>query len=122
MKLLLLIIVLPAVLLMGCSKHDELHESMESMGESFKVMRKSDDIAEVKAEWVNFKQAQLVAQKQKVPAEDQSEFDNGMSEVSPLIDKIDAALNADDLAAAKGLFKQLGEVRKEYHDKLNVDK
>lgn len=122
MKRLLLTIALPAVLIMGCSEHSELHESMETMGDSFKVMRKSDDLEAVKAEWVMFKEAQNVAQAQKVPPEDQAEFDSGMDEVSPLITKIDTALNAGDLAAAKSLFKQLGEVRKEYHDKLEVDK
>ncbi|MDO3386790.1 cytochrome b562 [Gilvimarinus sp. SDUM040013] len=120
MKKLMIVLLLP-LLAVACSKHDPLHESMESMGDSFKAMRESDDLVEVQAQWQSFKEALDIAQAQTMGPEEQADFEHGMQELAELTQALDAALAAKDLAAAKASLKKLGEVRKEYHDKLKVD-
>ncbi len=110
------------VALTGCSKSNELHDTMEGMKEPFKVMRESDDAAAVKAELTKFVQLVNVAKIQKVKAEDQGTFDEGMKKLVELTSKAEAALNAGNLEEAKTLMSQMGDVRKEYHDKLGVKK
>lgn len=110
------------IALAGCSKSNELHDTMEGMKEPFNVMRESDDAAAVKAELTKFVQLVNVAKIQKVKAEDQGTFDEGMKKLVELTSKAEAALNAGNLEEAKTLISQMGDVRKEYHDKLGVKK
>ncbi|MDO3383348.1 cytochrome b562 [Gilvimarinus algae] len=112
--------LLCALMLGACSKHDDLHESMETMGDAFKTMRESSDLDAVKTEWESFKAGVELAQMQQVAPEDQATFDKGMDELAERMAGVDAALAAGDLELAKQGMKRLGEVRKEYHDKLEV--
>ncbi|WP_020210771.1 cytochrome b562 [Gilvimarinus chinensis] len=107
--------------LAGCSKHDPLHDSMEEMGGSFKAMRESQNDEAMLNEWQNFKTALATAKAQKVTAEDQPKFDEGMQKLEELSAQVDVALAAGDMAGAKALLKKMGPARKEYHDALGVD-
>lgn len=105
----------------GCSKKSsELHDAMESMKEPFKVMREASDINQVRAELANFLQGVNIAKVQQVKPEHQGTFDEGMKKLVDLTAQVEAALAADNLEEAKVLLKKMGEVRKEYHDKLGV--
>ena len=117
----ILIAVTMALVVSACSKHDPLHDSMESMGEAFKAMRKTDDLVTIKQQWLDFKKSANIAKVQQVKPEDQPAFDEGMNKLSDAITQIDRALEDNNLIAAKAAMKQLGEVRKKYHDKLGID-
>lgn len=110
------------IALAGCSKSNELHDAMEEMKGPFKVMNESADAAAVKAELAKFVQSVNVAKIQKVKPEDQGTFDEGMKKLLELTGQAEAALTAGNLDEAKTLVKQMGDVRKEYHDKLGVKK
>lgn len=110
------------IALAGCSKHNELHDAMEEMKGPYKAMSESDDAAAIKAELAKFVQSVNVAKIQKVKPEDQGTFDEGIKKLVDLTGQTDAALTAGNLEEAKALVKQMGDVRKEYHDKLGVKK
>lgn len=119
MKRFLSCIALLAVL-SGCSESSELHDAMESMKEPYKTMREANDINQVKAEFATFMQGLNIAKIQKIKAEDQATFDEGMKKLVELAGQTEAALAANNLEEAKSLLQKMGDVRKEYHDKLGV--
>jgi soluble cytochrome b562 len=104
----------------GCSNSNELHDAMEGMKEPFKAMRETNDIDQVKAELATFIQGLNIAKLQQVKPEHQSTFDEGMKKLVELTGQVEAAVAAGNLDAAQSLLKQMGDVRKEYHDKLEV--
>lgn len=71
-----------SVLLVACAKPNPLHESMESMGEAFKAMRESSDLAEIKTQWTAFKEALAIAEAQTMGPEEQPDFEQGMKELA----------------------------------------
>jgi soluble cytochrome b562 len=115
---------LPCILLLvalnGCSKSSELHDAMESMKEPYKAMRETDDINQVKTELATFVQGLNIAKTQQIKPEDQGTFDEGMKKLVELTGQVEAAVAAGNLDQAKALLEQMGDVRKEYHDKLGV--
>lgn len=110
------------VTLAACSRSNDLHDAMEEMKEPFKTMRESSDASQVKAELAKFTQALNLAKIQKVKPEDQNSFDEGMKKLDELTREVESALAADNLEAAKNLLNQMGDVRKEYHEKFGVNK
>lgn len=109
-----------AIALNGCSESSELHDAMESMKEPYKTMREANDINAVKTEFAAFMQGLNIAKTQQIKAEDQATFDEGMKKLVELTGQVEAALTANNLEEAKALLKKMGDVRKEYHDKLGV--
>ena len=83
-------------------------------------MREASDINQVKTELAAFMQGLEIAKMQQVKAEDQATFDEGMKKLVELTGQAEAAVNAGNLEQAKSALKQMGDVRKEYHDKLGV--
>lgn len=110
-----------SLLLVACAKPDPLHDSMESMGDAFKAMREANDLAEIQTQWSAFKEALAVAEAQTMGPDEQPDFEQGMKELGELTQVVDAALASGQIDAVKEALKRMGEVRKEYHDKLNVD-
>lgn len=108
------------IILAGCSQPNELGPAMDSMKGPFKTLRESDDIETLKVELAYFLEAASVAQSQKVPAHHQEIFDKGMNELMTLATQAQAALNEGNKEAAQELFKKMGGVRKEFHEKLGV--
>ena len=106
--------------LAGCSKSNDLHDAMEDMKGPFKTMRESDDIAQIQLQITSFKEAVAKATEQKVKAEDQATFDEGMNELASLLAQAETALASGDLTSAKDLMKKMGGARKQYHDDLGV--
>lgn len=117
-----LFLVLGLVVLAGCSKPSPLHEAMEEMGSSFKVMREATNFETIKQEFPEFQAALEVASAQKVKPEHQATFDEGMDELEPLVAQLETALAADNALAAEQLLQKIGDVRKEYHEELEVEK
>ena len=115
----LILVTLFMVCITGCSKND-LHDAMESMGSSFKTMRDSDEIAALKSELDTFTTSYNIAKKQQIKAEDQSTFNEGMKELNQLLTQLKTNIDAGDVQKSKELLKQLGKVRKKYHEKLGV--
>ncbi|MDO6748199.1 cytochrome b562 [Gilvimarinus sp. 1_MG-2023] len=120
MKKLLSVLAL-SLLAVACSKPDPLHESMESMGDSFKAMRESNDLAQMQSDWDAFKEARSVAAAQTMGPEEQKDFEQGMQRLAKLSKAVDAAFASGDVEAVKASLQKLGKVRKKYHDKLKVD-
>lgn len=120
MKKLMTLLAL-ATLCVACAKHDPLHEAMESMGDSFKAMRETSDLTEFQSQWQSFKEAVAIAEAETMGPEEQADFEQGMDKLTQALPLVDAALAAGDLEAAKAVLKDMGAVRKEYHDKLKVD-
>ena len=109
-----------ALALSACTDHSPLHEAMEDMKGPFKTMRETDDAATIKTEFAAFKKGLEIAKVQKVKAEDQATFEEGMKELVALASQVEEALNAGNLQSAKELLQKMGGVRKEYHEKLGV--
>ena len=103
----------------GCSKNG-LHDTMESMGSSFKTMRGSDEITALKSELKTFTASYNIAKNQKVNTEDQPMFNEGMKELNQLLNQLKTHIDAGDVQKSKEVLKQLGKVRKKYHEKLGV--
>lgn len=108
------------IALNGCSKSSELHDTMEDMKEPYKAMREANDINQVKTELAVFVQGLNIAKVQQVKPEDQATFDEGMKKLVELTGQVEAAVAAGNLDEAKSLLQKMGDVRKEYHDKLGV--
>lgn len=108
------------IALAGCSESSELHDAMEEMKEPYKAMREKEDLKTIEAELVAFIQALNVAKIQKIKPEDQPVFEEGIKKLVELTGQAEAAVAAGDVEQAKSLLKQMGDVRKEYHDKLGV--
>lgn len=115
-------LALLTIALTGCSKHSELHDSMEDMGGAYKAMRDSDDLAQIKKEWDTFKASLDVAEAQMVKPEDQATFNEGIDELTAAVARVDAAIASGNMMKTKELLKGFGDIRKEYHDKLGVKK
>lgn len=115
-------LALLTIALTGCSKHSELHDSMEDMGGAYKAMKNSDDLAKIKQDWETFKASVNTAGMQMVKPEDQAVFDEGIDELTAAVKQVDAAIASGDLAKTKELLKGFGELRNKYHDKLGVKK
>ena len=113
-------VIVCALALSACSKPSELHTSMEDMGQSFKSIKETDSAEQMKAELTKFSQALSVAKAQKIPADKQQTFDEGINKAETLVAEINTALDAGDMEKAQALFKDLGNTRKKYHDKLDV--
>ena len=113
-------IITTSFVLIACSK-SELHESMEDMGDSFKAMRKLDSVEEIKAELDKFSANLDIASQQMVEPDDQSTFDEGMKKLQEEMNTLYAALEADDLDAAKQSLKVLHDIHEDYHEKLEVE-
>jgi len=116
-KIILLAVVV--VGLAGCQS-SELHESMEEMGDSYKTMKKSEDLEAISKEYTSFKAAFDIAVVQQIDPENQPTFEDGMKKAQVLVKDLEAAIAAKELEKAKALLKELGEQRKEYHEKLGV--
>lgn len=110
-----------AALLMACSKSSELHESMEEMGDSYKVLRNAQSVEEIKAELAGFKAAFEIAKQQAVKAEHQADFDEGMLALDKEITSLELSLSNNDLEAARAGIKELHELEEKYHEKLGVE-
>ncbi|MBC6906501.1 hypothetical protein DWB84_13650 [Saccharophagus sp. K07] len=108
------------VALTGCSRSNELHDAMEDMKEPFKTMREANDLATIQAQLMTFVKAVEIAKVQKVKAEDQVSFDEGMQKLTKLISLLEQAVAAGNLEEAKSLLAQMGKVRKDYHEILGV--
>lgn len=105
----------------GCSKSkNDLHDTMESMGSSFKTIRDSDELAALKSELDTFSASYNIAKNQQVNAEDQPTFNEGMKELGQLLNQLKTNIDTGDVQKSKELLKQLGKVRKKYHEKLGV--
>ena len=114
----LLTIALPFGLL-ACGE-SELHEAMEGMGEAYKSMKDAESADSIKADLAVFKSRLAVARQQQVEPEDQLAFDEGLNKAEVLADDISMALEKGDLAHAKVLLADLRDLRKRYHEKLEV--
>ncbi len=119
MKYLLTAIAIAAAL-SACSRSSELHESMETMGGSFKAMRNANQGSDIQTHLAEFKAALSIAKAQPVRAEDQAEFDEGMQKLETELAALESALAEGDAEAAAQHMKALGGLRKEYHDALGV--
>lgn len=104
----------------GCSKSSELHDAMEEMKEPYKAMRETDDLNTIETQLAAFVQALAVAKVQSVKPEDQPIFEEGIKKLVELTEQAQAAVAAGNVEQAKSLLKKMGDVRKEYHDKLGV--
>lgn len=108
--------------LSGCSKPSPLHDAMEDMKEPFSTMRESDELSVMQAQYQAFSDALRTASTQKVAPEDQTTFDEGMRELTSANDALAQAINAGDVAQAKTLLQEMGDLRKQYHEQLGVKK
>lgn len=108
------------VVLSGCSRHSELHEAMETMGDAFKAIREESDLATIKAELATLKTAMEIAAQQKVAPEDQVTFDEGMQKTQSAVAELEKALAEGSQEQVADLVKKLGSIRKDFHDKLGV--
>ncbi|WP_028885095.1 cytochrome b562 [Teredinibacter turnerae] len=116
----LLVIALVFTVIAGCSRHSELHEAMETMGDSFKAMRNETDKAKLQEELAVFKGALDIAIQQKIMPEDQSVFDEGMKKTQEALAQLEAAVASGNDAAIAEALKKVGGFRKEFHEKLGV--
>ncbi len=107
--------------LLGCSRGSDLHEAMESMGDSMKEMRKSEELEKLRQELAAFKAALEVAAQQKVKEEHQGTFDEGMEKVQQGTKKIQQAIDAGNAELAKSMLKELHEIEEKYHEKLGIE-
>ncbi|SMF60878.1 soluble cytochrome b562 [Alteromonadaceae bacterium Bs31] len=122
MKILVLALLVSAMLsVLGCSRGSDLHEAMESMGDSMKAMSKSEELEQLKKELGDFTAALEVAVQQKVKEEDQLTFDEGLKKVQDGTAKIQQALEQGNADLAKKLLKELHELEEKYHEKLGVE-
>jgi len=119
MKYFSTLLLLSAVFFLGCSKN-ELHESMETMGGSFKIMKNSEDLEEIKRELTKFKAALEISKTQQVNPEHQDTFKKGMKDIENLLKYVEISLDSGDIKGTKTILEQLGKVQKKYHEKLGV--
>ncbi|WAJ71222.1 cytochrome b562 [Catenovulum adriaticum] len=120
MKKILLASLLSATFLAGCSQPDPLHDAMESMGNNFKALKKAESIDEKKNILKQFKQQLDVAKMQKIRPEDQETFDEGMEKLVNQVNLVIAQVEAGQVENLQMQLKKLGEIRKEYHELLEV--
>ncbi len=120
MKKILLASILTATFITGCSKPEPLHDSMESMGDNFKALRDAQSIDDKKQFLMKFKEQVEIAKQQKVRAEDQETFDEGMKKLSTQLALVIAQVEAGQVENLQAQLKKLGELRKEYHELLEV--
>lgn len=104
----------------GCFESSPLHESMEDMGDRYKTIKESDDLALIKKEYASLKSAFEIAKAQTVEPDAQATFKEGMDKTAKLMAQLEAAIAEGDLDTTKSLIKELGSTRKEYHDELGV--
>lgn len=119
MKFLIALLVL-SVGLGGCSRSSELHDAMEDMKDSYKLMNDSGDLNGIRTALPDFSEALTRAREQKVAEQDQAVFDKGMDEMAALMTELDTTISGGELAEVRIVLKKLGDVRKEYHEKLEV--
>ena len=119
MKFLMLIAII-SMALVACSK-SELHEAMEDMGGSYKAMRKAETLEQMQAELDKFTASVDIAKQQQVNPDDQQTFDEGMKKLTDKIGKLSSAIEAGAMEDAKNALKDLRELKKELHEKLDVD-
>lgn len=119
MKFLIALVVL-SLSLSGCSRTSELHDAMEDMKDSYKIMNDSGDLNGIRTALPDFSEALARAREQKVAEQDQAVFDKGMDEMAALMTELDTTISGGDLAEVQTVLKKLGDVRKEYHEKLEV--
>ncbi|MCU4677267.1 cytochrome b562 [Catenovulum sp. 2E275] len=120
MRKILLTSLLTAAFLAGCSQPEPLHDAMESMGSNFKALRDAQSIDEKKQILAQFKEQVEIAKQQKVRPEDQKTFDEGMEKLSTQLALVMAQVEAGQIENLQAQLKKLGELRKEYHELLEV--
>ncbi|WP_017444883.1 cytochrome b562 [Gayadomonas joobiniege] len=111
-----------AALATACSEPDPLHHAMEGMGGAFKELRKAESIEDKKMLLAELEKHINVAAQQKVAPEDQENFDKGMEKLKVAITAIKLQLSQGNVDNIKPQLKELGQIRKEYHELLGVSK
>lgn len=113
---------LVTIFLTACSEPDPLHQAMEGMGGAFKELRKAETIEDKKMLLAELEKHINVAKQQKVAPEDQESFDKGMQKLSTAIASLKLQLEQGNIENIKPQLKELGQIRKEYHELLGVSK
>lgn len=123
------LVLIMYVLAMPVSAHEGAHDddfknAMESMKTEYKKLEKAGTAADMKPYAKAFNSSLLKATAIKPPADAPPEVVAQVNEgLDKLLDKVKALIKAIELGQdhkAKVLIKEMGELRKEYHKKLDV--
>lgn len=116
-----LTLILISLVLAGCSRHSELHEAMEGMGDSYKAMKNAETLEQMQTELEKFSANVDIARQQKVKPEDQQTFDEGMQKLEEGVVALRQSIDSGSLADVRTAIDNLKDLKKELHDKLEVD-
>ncbi|EWH12116.1 lipoprotein [Catenovulum agarivorans DS-2] len=120
-KKLLITAVLTSAFLMACSKPNPIHEAMESMGDTYKSLKQAETVADKQQLIAQLEEHVLFAKQQKVKAEDQANYDEGMEKLLGEIQAIKLALSQGNIENIKPQLKALHDIEEEYHELLGVE-
>ncbi|MER2492097.1 cytochrome b562 [Catenovulum sediminis] len=110
-----------ALSLTACSKPEPLHDSMESMEDSYKSLKKAETLEDKKQLVADFEKYLLIAKEQKVRPEDQKTFDEGIEKLSQEVQALKLQLEQGNIENIKPQLKRLHDLEEEYHELLGVE-
>lgn len=115
------------------TQHDSLHDLMEELADSFKFLHRHTEEGEANALLEQSATIRALAAQAKAMTPEQVEeadeaereqltqaFQKHLGEIGPALDAYDAAIQAEDRAAAAAAVEQLNEAKEHGHEALGV--
>lgn len=97
----------------------DLKATMKQMKVEFKHAAEATEITDMKAAVTNLSELVEQSKRGDYPPEKFDIYFEGFNKLSGALDKVEAQLDAGDMASAKESLRQVDELRIEYHDKRN---
>ncbi|USD35108.1 MULTISPECIES: cytochrome b562 [Vibrio] len=97
----------------------DLKATMKQMKVEFKHAAAATEITEMKTAVTNLSELVEQSKRGDYPPEKFDIYFEGFNKLSGALDKVEAQLDAGDMASAKESLRQVDELRIEYHDKRN---
>ncbi|NOI55996.1 cytochrome b562 [Vibrio coralliilyticus] len=115
--------LIPALVLMvsvqAFASDFDLKATMKQMKVEFKHAAEATEITDMKTAVANLSELVEQSKRGDYPAEKFDIYFEGFNKLSGALDKVEAQLDAGDMASAKESLRQVDELRIEYHDKRN---
>ncbi|AIW21085.1 cytochrome b562 family protein [Vibrio coralliilyticus] len=97
----------------------DLKATMKQMKVEFKHAAEATEITDMKTAVTNLSELVEQSKRGDYPPEKFDIYFEGFNKLSGALDKVEAQLDAGDMASAKESLRQVDELRIEYHDKRN---
>ena len=105
------------------SGHNEgLEKAFKKMAKRYKAMKKADDLDEISEYLSEFETylKKVVSIDVEAYPDDQAIYDKGIEKLQNEFAKLKVAVANNDASLVELHLKELGKIRKKYHDKLNI--